>query len=97
MAALLNGVTESIYTNAKYKVYEQAILCTLTLYGIWIASRKWRETGGRGKGGIYVRVEEGGNVASMTQADDIYVVLIYILQYTKVPGISSVIFKIFWI
>ena len=50
-----------------------------------------------GRSSIYVRVEEGGKVASLTQADDIYMVLIYILQYTTVPGISSVIFIIFWI
>ena len=50
----------------------------------------WR----RRRGSIYVRVEEGGKVASLTRADDIYMVLIYILQYTMVPGITSVIFKI---
>ena len=83
---------ESIYTNTKYKVYAQAILCTLTLYGIWIASRKW----GVGRGGwIYVRVEGGRKVVSVTRADDIYMVLIYILHYITVSGISAVIFKMF--
>jgi len=49
----------------------------------------------RGRGSIYVRVEEGGKVPSLTRADDIYKVLIYILQYTTLPGITFVIFKIF--
>jgi hypothetical protein len=52
----------------------------------------WR----RGRGGIYVRVEAGGGkFASLTRADDIYMSLIYILQYTTVSGISSAIFTIF--
>jgi hypothetical protein len=51
----------------------------------------WR----RGRGCIYVRVEEGGKFASLTRTDDIYMVLIYILKFTIVPVISSVIFKIF--
>jgi hypothetical protein len=48
-----------------------------------------------GRGSIYVRVEGGGKFASLTQADDIYMFLIYILQYKTVPDISSVIFIIF--
>jgi hypothetical protein len=48
-----------------------------------------------GRGSIYVRVEEGGKVASLTRKDDTYMVMIYILKYTMVLVISSAIFKIF--
>jgi len=62
MAALLNGVTESIYTNAKYKVYEQAVLCTP--YFVWNLNSISKMAGNwwRGRGGIYVRVEGGEGI-----------------------------------